>query len=66
MMQDTVLKKSRTKNTMTYRVFWDIVSAFSLIGNVETFLLKTADPMKLHTIENFPNLLKGKKGWEEK
>ena len=56
MMQDTVFKKPRTKKTTTYKIFGDIVSTFSFIGNVETFFLKTVDPMKLHTIDSFPAL----------
>lgn len=53
MMQDTLFKKTRTTSTTTYKIFWDIVSALSFIGNTQTFWLETADPLKLHTIYSF-------------
>ncbi|MDR0607927.1 MAG: lipase family protein [Candidatus Peribacteria bacterium] len=56
MMQDTFFKKARTKNITTYKIFGDIVSTFSFIGNVQTFFLQTVDLKKLHTIESFPEL----------
>ncbi|MDR3169342.1 MAG: hypothetical protein LBU27_06375 [Candidatus Peribacteria bacterium] len=54
MMQDTFLKKSRTQTITTYKIFGDIVSTFSFIGNVQTFFLQTVDPVRLHTIASFP------------
>lgn len=56
MMQDTFFKKKRTQNITTYKIFGDVVSTLSFIGNVQTFFLKTLDPMKLHTIDSFPAL----------
>lgn len=56
MMQDTLFKKSWTKNITTYKIFGDIISTFSFVGNVKTFFLKTVDIMKLHSINSFPEL----------
>ncbi|MDR2541243.1 MAG: hypothetical protein LBD11_05800 [Candidatus Peribacteria bacterium] len=60
MMQDTFLKKERTKNITTYKIFGDVVSAFSFIGNVQTLFLKSVDPVKLHTIASFPEFFEEK------
>ncbi|MDR0369366.1 MAG: hypothetical protein LBH96_02255, partial [Candidatus Peribacteria bacterium] len=54
MMQDTFLKKARTKKITTYKIFGDAISTLSFIGNVKTFFLKTIDPTKLHSISSFP------------
>ncbi len=53
MMQDTLFKKARTTSVTTYKIFWDIVSTLSFIGNTKTFILETADPAKLHGIASF-------------
>jgi predicted alpha/beta hydrolase len=56
MLQDTIMNKERTKRIITYKIFGDVVSTLSFVGNVQTFFLKTADPKKLHSIESFPEL----------
>ena len=56
MMQDTLTKKEWTKTITTYKVWWDIVSALSFIWNVKSFVVKSASPLKLHTIDSFPEL----------
>jgi hypothetical protein len=60
MMQDTLLKKEWTQKITTYKIFGDIVSTLSFVGNVKTFFLKTVDPKKLHSINSFPGLFEGK------
>lgn len=54
MMQDTLFKKSWTKCITTYKVWWDVVSTLSFIGNVKNFTIKSASPLTLHTIDSFP------------
>jgi alpha-beta hydrolase superfamily lysophospholipase len=56
MMQDTFLKKEWTQKITTYKIFWDMISTLGFVGNVKTFFLKTLDPMKLHSINSFPEL----------
>ena len=58
MMQDTLTKKDWTKTITTYKVWGDIVSALSFIWNVKSFVVKSASPLKLHTIDSFPELFK--------
>ncbi|MDR0281756.1 MAG: DUF2974 domain-containing protein [Candidatus Peribacteria bacterium] len=59
MMQDTLFKKPRTKKITTYRILGDAVSTLAFVGNIKSFLLKTVDPMKLHGIASFTELLNG-------
>jgi hypothetical protein len=56
MMQDTLFKKDRTKCITTYKIWWDAVSTLSFIGNVKSFVVKSANPLTLHTIDSFPEL----------
>ena len=57
MMKDTLLKKSWTQTITTYKIWWDVVSALSFIWNVKNFIVKSASPLTLHTINSFPELL---------
>ena len=59
MMQDTLFRKPRTKKITTYRILGDAVSTLAFVGNVKTLFLKTVDPMKLHGINSFTELLNG-------
>ena len=56
MMMDTLIKRSRTKRITTYKIWWDIVSALSFIWNVKNFVVKSVNPLTLHTINSFPEL----------
>ena len=56
MLKDTLLKKSWTKSITTYKIWWDVVSALSFVWNVKNFLVKSASPLTLHTIDTFPEL----------
>lgn len=66
MMQDTFLKKARTRKITTYKIFWDAISTLSFIGNVKTFFLKTLDPVKLHTINSFPQFFENEQEEENR
>jgi len=61
MMQDTLMKREWTKSITTYKVWGDIVSALSFIWNVKSFIVKSASPLKLHTIDSFPELFENEK-----
>lgn len=56
MMQDTLFKKDRTKCITTYKIRWDAISTLSFVGNVKSFVIKSANPLTLHTINSFPEL----------
>lgn len=56
MMKDTLFKKDWTKCITTYKVWWDVVSTLSFIWNVKNFVVKSASPLTLHTINTFPAL----------
>ena len=57
MMKDTLFKKDRTKSITTYKVWWDIISTFGFVWNVKSFTIKSANPLKLHSIDSFPELM---------
>lgn len=57
MMKDTLFKKPWTQTITTYKIWWDVVSALSFIWNVKSFVVKSASPLTLHTIDSFPELL---------
>ena len=52
MMQDTLFKKNWTKSITTYNA----ISTLGFVGNVKSFTLKSASPLKLHSIDSFPAL----------
>ena len=56
MMQDTLFKRERTKRITTYKIWGDIVSSISFIWNVKSFVIKSVNPLTLHTINSFPEL----------
>ena len=56
MMQDTLFKKDRTKCITTYKIWWDAISTLGFVWNVKSFVLKSASPLKLHSIDSFPEL----------
>ena len=58
MMQDTLFWKAWTKRITTYKIRWDVVSTLSFIGNVKNFTVKSVSPLKLHSIDTFPELFK--------
>lgn len=61
MMQDTLFKRSWTKIITTYKIWWDAISTLGFIWNVKSFVLKTANPLKLHSIDSFPELFEKEK-----
>lgn len=61
MMKDTLFNKSWTKCITTYKVWWDIISTLSFVWNVKSFTIKSANPLKLHTIDSFPELFEKEK-----
>ena len=61
MMQDTLFKKNRTKSITTYKIWWDAISTLGFVGNVKSFVLKSASPLKLHSIDSFPELFQEEK-----
>lgn len=56
MMKDTLLKKSWTRPITTYKIWWDVISTLSFVWNVKSFVVKSANPLTLHTIDSFPEL----------
>jgi len=56
MMQDTLFKKNRTKSITTYKIRWDTISTLSFVWNVKSFVVKSATPLTLHSIDSFPEL----------
>lgn len=61
MLQDTLSKKERTKKVTTYKIWWDVISLISFVGNVKSFVLKEVNPLKLHSIDSFPALFETEK-----
>ena len=57
MMKDTLFGKKRTKCITTYKIWWDIISTLSFVWNVKSFTIKSANPLKLHTINTFSELV---------
>ncbi len=62
MLKDTLFKKAWTKTITTYKIWGDVISTLSFVWNVRSFVLKTANPLKLHSIDSFPDLFKNEKG----
>lgn len=60
MMQDTLFKRRRTRIVTTYKIWWDIVSSLSFIWNVKSFVIKSINPLTLHTIDSFSELFSKK------
>ena len=56
MMKDTFFKKQRTRCITTYKIWWDVISTLSFVWNVKSFVVKSANPLTLHTINSFPEL----------
>ena len=56
MMKDTFFKKEWTKCITTYKIWWDVISTLSFVGNVKSFVVKSASPLTLHSIDTFPEL----------
>ena len=61
MLRDTLFKKAWTKTITTYKIWGDVISTLSFVWNVKSFVLKTANPLKLHSIDSFPELFKNEK-----
>ena len=61
MMKDTLFNRSWTKCITTYKVWWDIISTLGFVWNVKSFTIKSANPLKLHSIDSFPELFKKEK-----
>ena len=61
MMFDTLTRRPWTKRITTYKIWWDIVSALSFIWNVKNFVVKSVNPLTLHTINSFPELFEKEK-----
>ena len=56
MMKDTLFKKDWTKCITTYKIRGDVISTLSFVWNVKSFVVKSANPLTLHTINSFPEL----------
>lgn len=61
MLKDTLFKKAWTKTITTYKIRWDVISTLSFVWNVKSFVLKTANPLKLHSIDSFLELFENDK-----
>lgn len=61
MLKDTLFKKAWTRVITTYKIWWDVISTLSFVWNVKSFVLKTANPLKLHSIDSFPDLFQNEK-----
>ncbi len=61
MLKDTLLKKKWTKVITTYKIWWDVISTLSFVWNVKSFVVKSANPLTLHTINSFPELFQNEK-----
>lgn len=64
MMKDTLFKKDWTKCITTYKIWGDVISTLSFVGNVKSFVVKSANPLTLHTINSFPELFEKMKNEE--
>ena len=58
MLKDTFFKKHWTKSITTYKIWWDVISTLSFVWNVKSFVVKSANPLKLHSINTFPELFR--------
>lgn len=58
MMKDTLFKRAWTKTITTYKIRWDVISTLGFVWNVKSFVVKSANPLTLHTINSFPELFK--------
>ena len=58
MMKDTLFKKSWTKRITTYKIWCDVISTLGFVWNVKSFVVKTVNPLTLHSIDTFPELFK--------
>lgn len=56
MMKDTFFKKQWTRCITTYKIWGDVISTLSFVWNVKSFVVKSANPLTLHTINSFPEL----------
>ena len=56
MMKDTLFKKQWTRCITTYKIWGDVISTLSFVWNVKSFVVKSANPLTLHTINSFPDL----------
>ena len=65
MMMDTLVRRAWTKRITTYKIWWDIVSALSFVWNVKNFVVKSVNPLTLHTINSFPELFEKEKQKEQ-
>ncbi len=61
MMKDTLFKKQWTRCITTYKIWWDVVSTLSFVWNVKNFVVKSANPLTLHTINSFTTLFEEEK-----
>lgn len=61
MMKDTLFKKDRTKTITTYKIWWDVVSMLWFVWNVKSFTIPSANPLRLHSIDTFPELFSKEK-----
>ena len=53
MIEDTIKGSSWTTKTKTYKILWDIISSVAFVGDTKVFSIKSSDPLKKHTIDNF-------------
>lgn len=53
MLEDTLKKSPRAKNTYTYKILGDIISTAAFVGHTKVFTIKSSDPLKLHAMDNF-------------
>jgi len=56
MLKDTLFRKSWTKCITTYKIRWDTISTLSFVWNVKSFVVKSVNPLTLHSIDTFPEL----------
>ena len=61
MMKDTLFRKSWTKTITTYKVRWDVISTLGFVWNVKSFVVKSVNPLTLHSIDTFPELFEKEK-----
>lgn len=56
MMKDTLFRRAWTKIITTYKIWWDIISTLGFVWNVKSFVVKSVNPLTLHSIDTFPEL----------
>ena len=61
MMKDTLFKKAWTKSITTYKIWWDVISTLGFVWNVKSFVVKSVNPLTLHSIDTFPELFEKEK-----